>query len=174
MEGRRLQHGAALKLKREARALDAGDPALAAGEEREGSVRLDPRAADAPAEVLEPRAGRVDGDLSSDAAAILPRPRREVGGANDVHAELDTSRKKTSAQHIALASYPCYESSLHESQLKRGFLPMAYRRKKGSDVWHWCTNCSNWPGNPYDEHGLPTKEGERRLALVHELQQLAW
>jgi len=20
-----------------------------------------------------------------------------------------------------------------------------YRRRKGSDTWHWCTNCSNWP-----------------------------
>lgn len=22
---------------------------------------------------------------------------------------------------------------------------MAYRRRKTSDTWHWCTNCSNWP-----------------------------
>ena len=20
-----------------------------------------------------------------------------------------------------------------------------YRRRRGKDVWHWCTNCSNWP-----------------------------
>ena len=20
-----------------------------------------------------------------------------------------------------------------------------YRRLKGSDAWHWCSNCSNWP-----------------------------
>ena len=20
-----------------------------------------------------------------------------------------------------------------------------YRKKKGSDAWHWCTNCLNWP-----------------------------
>ncbi len=24
-----------------------------------------------------------------------------------------------------------------------------YRKKKGSDTWHWCTNCSKWPtGKP--------------------------
>lgn len=20
-----------------------------------------------------------------------------------------------------------------------------YRKKKGSDTWHWCTNCRDWP-----------------------------
>ena len=25
-----------------------------------------------------------------------------------------------------------------------------YRRKKGSDTWHWCTNCSNWPTADYE------------------------
>jgi hypothetical protein len=20
-----------------------------------------------------------------------------------------------------------------------------FRKRKGSDTWHWCTNCSNWP-----------------------------
>lgn len=24
-----------------------------------------------------------------------------------------------------------------------------YRKKMGSDAWHWCRNCSNWPtGTP--------------------------
>lgn len=34
-----------------------------------------------------------------------------------------------------------------------------YRRKKGSDAWHWCTNCSNWPTSDYEEtktDGRPT------------------
>lgn len=22
---------------------------------------------------------------------------------------------------------------------------MEYRRRKNSDIWHWCRNCSNWP-----------------------------
>ena len=26
-----------------------------------------------------------------------------------------------------------------------------YRRKKDSDTWHWCTNCSNWPTFDYVE-----------------------
>ena len=25
-----------------------------------------------------------------------------------------------------------------------------YRRKKDSDTWHWCTNCSNWPTYNYE------------------------
>ena len=27
----------------------------------------------------------------------------------------------------------------------------SWRRKKGSDAWHFCTNCSNWPTNDYEE-----------------------
>lgn len=34
---------------------------------------------------------------------------------------------------------------------------MKYRRKTGSDVWHWCTNCEDWPTAPvtYEEVNLP-------------------
>lgn len=32
---------------------------------------------------------------------------------------------------------------------------MKYRRKKGSDVWHWCTNCEDWPTSDYEEIDLP-------------------
>jgi hypothetical protein len=32
-----------------------------------------------------------------------------------------------------------------------------YRRKKNSDTWHWCTNCSNWPTSDYEvSHTRPT------------------
>lgn len=34
-----------------------------------------------------------------------------------------------------------------------------YRRKKDSDTWHWCKNCSNWPTSEYVEvtvSGRPT------------------
>lgn len=32
-----------------------------------------------------------------------------------------------------------------------------YRRKKGSDTWHWCRNCSKWPTSDYEEqHSKPT------------------
>lgn len=31
------------------------------------------------------------------------------------------------------------------------------RRRKGSDTWHWCRNCSNYPTSNYDEKpGRPT------------------
>jgi len=30
-----------------------------------------------------------------------------------------------------------------------------YVRKKGSDEWHWCTNCSNYPTGP-DVSGMVT------------------
>lgn len=34
---------------------------------------------------------------------------------------------------------------------------MSYRRRRGSDTWHWCRNCSNWPTSNYDEqHHKPT------------------
>jgi len=26
-----------------------------------------------------------------------------------------------------------------------------YRRKKDSDTWHWCRNCTNWPTSDYEE-----------------------
>ncbi len=28
--------------------------------------------------------------------------------------------------------------------------PSAYRRKKGQDTWHSCSNCSNWPTSDYE------------------------
>lgn len=32
-----------------------------------------------------------------------------------------------------------------------------YRRKKDSDTWHWCKNCSNWPTSDYvTRRGKPT------------------
>jgi len=36
-------------------------------------------------------------------------------------------------------------------------MAIIYRKKKGSDTWHWCTNCSNWPTSDYVESaGKPT------------------
>ena len=32
-----------------------------------------------------------------------------------------------------------------------------YRRRRDSDAWHWCRNCSNWPTFDYAEsEGKPT------------------
>lgn len=34
---------------------------------------------------------------------------------------------------------------------------MEYRKRRGSDTWHWCTNCSNWPTSNYVvSHTKPT------------------
>ena len=35
-----------------------------------------------------------------------------------------------------------------------------YRRKKGSDTWHWCSNCSNWPKSDYDSKPSKPSSGE--------------
>jgi hypothetical protein len=34
-----------------------------------------------------------------------------------------------------------------------------YRKKKGSDVWHWCKNCSKWPTSDYDAAWPPLRCG---------------
>jgi len=32
-----------------------------------------------------------------------------------------------------------------------------YRRKNGSDTWHWCRNCANWPTSDFVQtYGSPT------------------
>jgi hypothetical protein len=35
-----------------------------------------------------------------------------------------------------------------------------YRRKKDSDTWHFCRNCSNWPTRDYVEQQDKPKSGE--------------
>lgn len=35
-----------------------------------------------------------------------------------------------------------------------------YRRKKDSDTWHWCKNCSNWPTSDYEERYAKPTSGE--------------
>ncbi|WP_156925398.1 hypothetical protein [Nitratidesulfovibrio termitidis] len=37
---------------------------------------------------------------------------------------------------------------------------MAYRRKKNSDTWHYCSNCSNWPTTDYVEQQSKPTTGE--------------
>lgn len=37
---------------------------------------------------------------------------------------------------------------------------MTFRRRKGSDTWHFCTNCSNWPTTGYDEQASKPTTGE--------------
>jgi hypothetical protein len=37
---------------------------------------------------------------------------------------------------------------------------MTYRRKRDSDMWHWCKNCSGWPLDKYVEEETKPDEGE--------------
>lgn len=37
---------------------------------------------------------------------------------------------------------------------------MTYRRRKGNDTWHFCTNCSNWPASGYDAQTNKPTSGE--------------
>lgn len=37
---------------------------------------------------------------------------------------------------------------------------MPYRRRKDSDTWHWCRNCSNWPTSNYEEQQSKPSNGE--------------
>jgi hypothetical protein len=30
-------------------------------------------------------------------------------------------------------------------------MAIAFRRRRGSDMWHFCSNCSEWPKNDYEE-----------------------
>jgi len=38
-------------------------------------------------------------------------------------------------------------------------MAITYRRHKGKDVWHWCTNCEDWPRSNYDE--VTVEDGKR-------------
>ena len=35
-----------------------------------------------------------------------------------------------------------------------------YRKKRGSDTWHFCSNCSGWPTFDYTEQGTKPTSGE--------------
>lgn len=37
---------------------------------------------------------------------------------------------------------------------------MAYRKRKDKDTWHWCTNCSNYPKENYEEKPSKPSTGE--------------
>ena len=41
--------------------------------------------------------------------------------------------------------------------VKGGEIMAEYRRRKSSDTWHWCRNCSKWPTSNYDSrHTRPS------------------
>jgi hypothetical protein len=35
-----------------------------------------------------------------------------------------------------------------------------YRRRKGYDTWHFCSNCTKWPLSEYDERSTKPTTGE--------------
>ena len=35
-----------------------------------------------------------------------------------------------------------------------------YRRNNGSDTWHWCENCSNYPESDFEERGRKPTSGK--------------
>lgn len=35
-----------------------------------------------------------------------------------------------------------------------------YRKKKSSDTWHWCTNCTNWPTSDHETSHTKPSTGE--------------
>jgi len=37
---------------------------------------------------------------------------------------------------------------------------MAYVKATGSDTWHWCRNCSNYPANPSTSRQTKPSSGE--------------
>lgn len=39
-------------------------------------------------------------------------------------------------------------------------VPVMYRRRKGSDTWHFCSNCSTWPGSDYETVSHKPTTGE--------------
>lgn len=41
--------------------------------------------------------------------------------------------------------------TLKEARTKVKHSVLAYRRGKGHDTWHWCSNCSTWPIYDYEE-----------------------
>jgi hypothetical protein len=37
---------------------------------------------------------------------------------------------------------------------------VAYRKVKGTDTWHYCTNCSKYPASNYDVSNAKPTSGE--------------
>jgi len=41
--------------------------------------------------------------------------------------------------------------SLKKERTEERLSGRMYRKRKGSDTWHWCSNCSTWPTSAYEE-----------------------
>jgi hypothetical protein len=38
-------------------------------------------------------------------------------------------------------------------------MAVTFRRRRGTDMWHFCSNCSNWPRDDYDERATNPGSG---------------
>lgn len=45
---------------------------------------------------------------------------------------------------------------------------LEYRKRKGTDIWHWCTNCSQWPTANYDSQKVMIGERPKNGELDNE------
>lgn len=43
---------------------------------------------------------------------------------------------------------------------QRESIVRTYRRKRGSDTWHFCRNCTGWPTSDYEERTTKPTTGE--------------
>jgi uncharacterized protein (DUF433 family) len=50
--------------------------------------------------------------------------------------------------------------ALKEARINTRTSLVTYRRRKGSDTWHWCKNCSAWPTNDYEKSSSRPTAGE--------------
>ena len=65
-------------------------------------------------------------------------------------AEFKARRTRRLASRIGKAILACLDTDLKEKMaIARAQLDgtMTYRRRWRHDDWHWCMNCSRWPGN---------------------------
>ena len=46
------------------------------------------------------------------------------------------------------------------AQKGKSFSMRTYRRKRGSDTWHFCRNCTEWPMTGYEEQTNRPTSGE--------------
>lgn len=43
---------------------------------------------------------------------------------------------------------------------ERSTVQIAYRSERGSQIWHFCSDCSEWPTDDYDEGPVPPTTGQ--------------
>lgn len=83
---------------------------------------------------------------------------------NQAALEAEIERRREEAD--ALAS-EISDSSLRQKllNLKKNrpnikYPSLVYRRKEGRGTWHWCSDCSTWPTNSYEERMSKPTSGE--------------